>query len=115
MTDLTSAQIDEARASHQREVADKKAWQAFCKRINDDLPNLSARVFALSNKAYAGHGFHYEMIRSLGKLMADVNNHSTPRVGKERLAFRLIVEVCAESLYEDVAKAEASVVPEQAA
>lgn len=55
-----------------RDFAEHYAWRG---RVAKHLPRLAQRVFALRNKPYRGHGFHYAMEAELGYLIARMNDY----------------------------------------
>ncbi|WP_432263488.1 hypothetical protein [Cupriavidus sp. TMH.W2] len=90
--------------------AERKAdseWEAWRRRAARRLPDLAARVFALSNKSYMGSGTHYALVGSLGRMIAEVGDPTrSPFERKERLAYRLITQIVFEGLHSDLHKAE---------
>ena len=54
-----------------------KKHYAWRKRVKKNLPALAERVFALRKKFYAGCGFHYELEKNLGKVIAMMNDFGT--------------------------------------
>lgn len=86
-------------------------WKAYLKTLNEELPALAARVFALRTKTYMGCGFHYSLEKTLGNLIVYANDHENRdnwSSTKEGVSHRLIVEIVNEQFREDLEKAEAS-------
>lgn len=54
------------------------AHYAWREQVNQHLPDIAARVFALRAKAYRGCGFHYGLERELGYVLARMNDYETP-------------------------------------
>lgn len=80
---------------------ERRKWQ---RRVAKGLPALSVRVFALREVMYPGCGFHYGMERSLGRVIALANDYDR----RFDVADAIIDQVLVESLYREVAAAEAS-------
>lgn len=78
------------------------AHYAWRKEINKTLPELASRVFALRQGGYSGSGFHYNMEKTLGRVIAMVNNYDDPL----ELHTPITDKVIYEGLIEDIQKAE---------
>jgi hypothetical protein len=82
-------------------TAKPEQWR---RRARNNLPTLAQRVFALRTKHYPGCGFHWAVERSLGNVVAVLNDYDTPfTIGRQ-----ISAEIALEGLYRDVAKAEAA-------
>lgn len=79
-----------------------KAHHEWRERIALELPDLAKRVFQLRCGGWAGCGFHYEMERSFGMLVARINNYNDPIEAHTPL----VEQVHYESLIENLMKAE---------
>jgi len=94
------------------ESKERREYRDWMRRTAMAMPELAARVFALRGKPYMGSGFHWSMERSLGRAIASVNDYEGKVWhGKEAFANRLTAQICVESLFESVAKAEQSLTP----
>ena len=66
-------------------------------KVSKHLPELSARIFALRGKMYAGCGFDYDLEYKLGRLISNVNNFqgNTPNMMGamiEKIVFKEILK-----------------------
>jgi hypothetical protein len=68
------------------EKKDRIAHYQWRKKVNEEIPALASRVFALRGKIYNGCGFHYYLEHRLGLIMADINS----TIG--RLTFELVIK-----------------------
>lgn len=82
--------------------AEAKKHFEWRKSVAAGLPDLAARVFALRQGGYSGCGFHWDMERTLGKVIAIVNDYNN----KLTLTDTAIDQVIYDGLLEQVAKAE---------
>jgi hypothetical protein len=81
-----------------------KAHWAWRRKVNNHLPAVAGRVFALRSRAYMGCGFHYAMEQRLGKILAWANDYDqTPT-----FAGSIIEEVVWEEFLRDLIRAEFS-------
>lgn len=81
-----------------------KAFHEWQRKVQEQLPELANRVFALRGKMYTGCGFHYSMERQLGRaIIAAHPSNEYPTIFSE-ISDRLAVEM----LFNDVKKAEKS-------
>jgi len=65
----------------QRGVAPRDDIQkhyAWRKMVAENMPDIAQRVFGLREKFYYGCGFHYGLERSLGSIIATVNDYDNP-------------------------------------
>lgn len=85
-----------------------KALQAARDHINLAIPELAARVFALRNISYLGHGFHYSnMEPCLGRLISLVNDdHGSLMTVREIVQRRIVMEARYEELVQKVNDAQ---------
>lgn len=84
-------------------------YEKWKKRFNKQIPNLAARVFALREEFYRGCGFHYGTERKLGGIIYNLNNYDdTPQESKNMMMHRIVMQVAANGLFEDVVEAERS-------
>lgn len=83
---------------------DRTAHLEWRKTVNEKIPQIANRVFALRGVCYDGSGFHYSLENQLGTLMARINNFT------ERLTFdnTLMDEVLYEAFCSQLADAETS-------
>lgn len=79
-------------------------WESWRNRIRARLPELAHLVFALRARLYSGCGFHYDMERRLGGVMAQVNDF----VNRRELADWICLKVSVEMLFKSIALAERS-------
>lgn len=70
------------------------------------LPSLATRIFALSGKVYQGYGFHWSLLKDIGKLLYRINDYDSKSPTWDIL---MVDEIIYESLLEQVEKAEKEV------
>jgi hypothetical protein len=88
------------------EKKDRIAHYQWRKKVNEEIPALVARVFALRGKTYNGCGFHYYLEHRLGLIMVNINSNI------ERLTFELVLkdQVFYKAFVTDLEQAEKSVI-----
>lgn len=99
-----------------RVIEDEKRNKEFTewrKEINKKLPDLAQRIFSLRTIGYVGAGFHWSLEKSLGNVIARINDYDAPinmensfYHGKESPINQIILKVQAEELFKDVEKIE---------
>ena len=85
----------------------KRKFTAWRKAVNVRLPGIAIRVFALRDKFYMGCGFHWGLERTLGNVIAGINNYDADyHNGIDGVSRQVLLEWLGESLFSDVVKAE---------
>lgn len=82
---------------------EKKAHREWRRSVAAQLPDLTARTFALRGKMYMGCGFHYALEKTLGKVISMANDD-----GPLDIHTAIIDEVIFEGFVKDLGEAEAS-------
>ena len=77
------------------------------KILQDKLPDLAVRIFALRNKTYPGLSYHWSLMKALGGLLARVYNYEGKKSTYTHYEL-LVEEVIFEDLLEEVSEAESA-------
>lgn len=101
--------------AYEKELQIKKRNDAFTKwrkRTAKNMPELAARVFALRKRFYMGCGFHWGMEKSLGYILAKLNDYDDSRYyhSDNAISLHIALEVLVQELYHSVVKAEQSAI-----
>lgn len=81
----------------------KSKLQILMEEIQEAMPALMARVFALRTRSYSGNGFHWSLERRAGKLLAAANDYD--EFNEESF---LILKMSFRNFLLDIERAEAS-------
>ena len=97
--------IEEIR-KQKKEADEFTEWR---KEVNEKLPELSRKIFALRSVMYKGCGFHWSLEKSLGSVIREINNYDAGSGyyhDKDCVCNRIVLKVCVEHLFEDVERIE---------
>ena len=73
-----------------REIIEFDKWRV---NINETLPDLVSRVFALRHKTYIGCGFHWSLEKLLGQVIIFMNDYDSEyRLEEDRLVVKVTYE-----------------------
>ncbi len=85
-----------------------RADEKWALKVKKRFPELAQRVFALRGAHYMGCGFHYDLERRLGNVIASLNDYNTPRRGIEEFAWKAMRKINVMMLFQDIKNAEKS-------
>ena len=87
-----------------------KVYWNWTKRIRENLPEWSSRVFALRKKSYAGCGFHYALENRLGEVIKIANGHGHNQYMDDQkfMEYSILNETLVGLFMETLIKAEKS-------
>ena len=105
--DIKQFQLNKEIDLYQKHMDEIWLYKRWANRANNQIPNLASRIFALRNKNYLGCGFHYSMERSLGIILAKLNNYDDcPPTSLYMMQHRIVMKVSLNQLFKDVVDAE---------
>lgn len=81
-------------------------WFDWCRRVNEGLPALAARIFALRAGRAPGLIAQWELERRLGRIVAGINDRDPIFPSADPQTERFILRRLAFSLHYHLAKAE---------
>ena len=82
----------------------KLATQEKRRELQNKLPAVAMRVFALRGKPYQGHGYHWGMEKSIGYLLSKVNDYDSKFDHMDQMTMEILYEELLERV--DTAEAE---------
>lgn len=97
---------DAGKSLTEREIS--RANEKWALKVKKHFPELAQRVFALRDKHYMGCGFHYDLERNLGIVIASLNDYTTHRRGIKEFAFHSMRKINVMRLFQEIKKAEKS-------
>ena len=101
---LTDSAMDKSCAKSVWKNVRFDIFQKWRDKVNKRLPSLAARVFDLRHKMYMGCGLHYSMEKSLGMVIARMNDVDACFGVSGQVTTRVVTE----SLFKSVKYAEKS-------
>ena len=91
----------------------QESFSAWRKKVNKRIPEVAAKVFSFRKVCYTGCGFHWSLEKSLGNLIACINDYDSPLDmrqsyyhGKEAPFNQIILKVKVKMFFKDVAEIE---------
>lgn len=78
------------------------------RKVNELLPEISRRLFALRGKPYTGCGFHWSHEKELGYVISKINDYDDREFYHESRSMmrQIVLQVATEGLFADVARIE---------
>lgn len=95
----------------QREKRESDKFSNYRKEVNEKLPEIARKVFALRKMSYVGCGFHWCLEKNLGWVLAEVNNYDKgsyyhSKQKSDVFMTRTILKVRVKELFKDIERIE---------